>query len=475
MKSESDNLPVGVPPVPGPRRLDLRDETLNRAIISLAIPAILETLMFTVLFFSDTLIVGWLHDENALAAVGLAATLIWFSNAPFHALAIAATSLVARSWGEHRFEAARRYGGQSVGLAFLFSLVVMGVGLPLAEGMLRAMGGTFEVARLGSEYLRIILLSSVLGLPMIISNGIIRGTGDTKTPMYITLVMNALNILISLVLAYGWGPLPALGLAGVGWGTMVARTLGGLLSFSVLVSGRGPVHVPWSAFYQWRRSTAGRVLDLASPAMLERFLTSGAHVVFTAIVALLGTTALAAHNIALRVESLAFMPAMGVSVAVTTIVGQALGARRSHLAEAAVVRTLLWTGVIMVALGASFVLFAPQAVVIFGATPEVLRLAGIALQISALEHPLMAFVMILAGGLRGAGDTRSPLYVTLVCIVLFRFGLVYLFGIVLAWGLPGVWLATAVDWGGRSIGLWWVFKRGVWKLIHEETQDDELA
>jgi len=454
---------------PEPRRLDLREEVLNRTIVSLALPAILETLMFTVLFFSDTLIVGWLHDERSLAAVGLAATLLWFTNAPFHALSVATTSLVARSWGEHNFEAARGYGGQSVCLAILFSLVVMLLGIPLAEWMIDAMGGSPEVVRLGAEYLRIILLSSVLGLPMIISNGIIRGSGDTKTPMFITLAMNLLNILISATLAYGVGPVPAMGLAGVGWGTMISRTLGGLLSLSVLVRGGSPIHIPLKTLFRWNRDAAGAVLHLASPAMLERFVGSGAHVIFMGIVALLGTTALAAHNIALRVESLAFMPAMGVSAAVTTIVGQALGAGRPHIAEMAVRRTLLWSGLIMVALGALFILFARKAVVLFGATPDVLSLAGIALQISALEHPLMAFVMILSGGLRGAGDTRSPLYVTLVCTFLFRFATVYLFAIVFGWGLPGVWFATAVDWGGRSLGLWWIFRRGVWKLIHEKT------
>lgn len=453
--------------LPVRQRLDLREEVLNRTIFSLAMPAVVENLMFTVVFFADTLIVGWLRDENALAAAGLAGTLMFLANSPFHALSIATVSLVSRSWGEHQFDTARRFAGQSVCLSFLLSLIIMLIGLPLANKMLTLMGGSDEVVRLGGQYLRIILYSSLLGFPMIISNGVIRGAGNTKTPMRITLTMNLVNIIVSVILVFGLGSAPALGLAGAGWGTMIARAVGGLISLGLLARVHSTVHVPLKYFVRWEQSVVRRIFRLASPVMIERMLSSGSHVVFMGIVALLGTTALAAHNIALRVESLAFMPGFGISVAVTTIVGQALGANRSHIAEMTVRRTLFWSGIFMSALGLIFIVFARQVVVVFGGTPEVLRLAGIVLQISALEHPLMAFVMILSGGLRGAGDTRSSLYVTLVCIFLFRFATVYLFGITFGWGLPGVWLATAVDWGGRSLGLWYVFRRGVWKIIHE--------
>jgi len=152
---------------------------------------------------------------------------------------------------------------------------------------------------------------------------------------------------------------------------------------------------------------------------------------------------------------------------VSTIVGQSLGARLPHIAEMAVRRTLFWASIFTLSLGLIFIIFARYIVIIFGATPDVLHLAGIAIQISALELPFLAFVMILSGCLRGAGDTRSPLYVMLICIPVFRFGVLYLFVMVFGWGLGGVWLATALDWAARFIGLWWIFKRGVWKRILE--------
>ena len=120
----------------------------------------------------------------------------------------------------------------------------------------------------------------------------------------------------------------------------------------------------------------------------------------------------------------------------------------------------------MVSLGLLFVFFAPQGVKIFRATPDVLKLAGIALQVGAIEFPFFALTFILMGALRGAGDTRSPMYINMGCILLLRLPLTYLFAFVFDWGIVGVWLACATDWAGRAIGLWIVFRRGAWKLIH---------
>ncbi|NUP90875.1 MAG: hypothetical protein HUU25_13835, partial [Candidatus Sumerlaeia bacterium] len=148
------------------------------------------------------------------------------------------------------------------------------------------------------------------------------------------------------------------------------------------------------------------------------------------------------------------------------VVGQAVGAGRPDIAALAVRRTLGWSTAFMVALGLSFVAFGPVMATIFGATPEVIALAGVVLQLSALEHPLMSATMILSGALRGAGDTRSPFWVVVWATFLFRFGAVYLFAITLGWGLPGIWIGTAVDWGGRAIMLWVIFRRGAWRAIH---------
>jgi putative MATE family efflux protein len=450
------------------RRIDLRVEALNRTIWSLAVPAIGENLMYTLVFLSDTLIVGWLRDENALAATALAGLIMFFVNSPFYALSAATSSVVARCWGEHDFSGARRYAGHSIVAAFVFGLLALVIMHPSARILVGLLGAEAEVLELGGRYLRIVLFSAILGLPLIVSNGVIRAKGDTRRPMLITATMNVINVFVSITLAFGLGPVPRMGMSGVAVGTVIARSIGAALSLGVLFSVRRGVGLGLRNILNLQRKAFVRLWYLGYPAMLDRTLHSVGSLIFIRIVAMLGTTTLAAHNIALHVESLAFMPAVGVGSAVAAIVGQSIGAQKSHIAELTVKRSLVCSGAFMVGLGAIFVIFAPWGVHAFGATPGVLRLAGLALQISALELPFLAFSIILSASLRGAGDTRSPLYVTAVCLVFFRLGVVYLFAIIFGWGLPGVWTATALDWACRSFGLWLFFRRGVWKLIHEQ-------
>ena len=129
----------------------------------------------------------------------------------------------------------------------------------------------------------------------------------------------------------------------------------------------------------------------------------------------------------------------------------------------------------MLGVSAIFVVAAPWIVAPFGATPEVRRLAALALRVSALELPWLTIVTILTGCLHGAGDTRSPLWIQIVCILLFRWGAVYVFAITLGGGLAGVWIGTAVFWAAQAGCLLWVFHRGAWRELHgthSETEEE---
>ena len=449
------------------KRLDLSESTLNRTIFALALPAVLENLMYIMVFFADTLIVGWLRDENMLAATILSGLMMIFINAPFHALAIAAGSLVSRYWGENDFTTARRFAGQSVSVSFILATFIIALCYPLARPIIALLGAGPDVIPLGTTYFRVVLFSSLLGLPMIIANASIRATGDTRSPMVNTIIMNTANVIISIILAFGLGPVKPMGMIGVAWGTVAARSLGGILSIAVLTSKRKSIRMTVADFTSMHLGSFIRLTKLAAPAFADRLLHSGAQLAFIRIVAILGTTSLAAHNIALHVESLAFMPAVGISTAVAAIMGQAIGANLPHIAELTVKRTMIFATGLMLAIGLLFIVAAPLGVRLFGATPEVVSMAATALQISALELPFLAFAIILSASLRAAGDTTSPMYVTFVSLIIFRLGAVYLFAITLGWGLNGVWLATALDWIARSTGLYIFFRKGPWKLIHQ--------
>jgi putative MATE family efflux protein len=445
--------------------LEGEGRSLNRTILQLALPAVVENLLQTVVFFADTVMVGWLKDPAALAAVGLGSTLFYLLMTLFGALAVSATALVARAWGAGNRERATQVGGQAIMLTLLLSGLGLALLYPFATQYMQLMGAEADVVALGSRYARIVLLSSILNYPMMVANGIMRGAGDTRTPMWNTLVMNIWNLIVSFVLIFGVAGLPALGVDGAAWGTSTARMIGGLLAVASLLGGRTVIRLDWRSFFQWNGRIVKRILELAIPTAVEGSVAQSGYLLFTRMVASLGTSTLAAHQIALRVESLSYMPSLGLAVAATTLVGQALGAENPKLAEASVKRTLLFSLIFNGLLGLIFVIFARPIVSIFGATPDVLALASLALMIAAAELPALGIDMILAGGLRGAGDTRTPMIVTLVGVLLFRLSLVYLLAIQWGWGLAGVWWGTAIDWTIRALLLWILFLRGRWKTI----------
>jgi putative MATE family efflux protein len=301
---------------------------------------------------------------------------------------------------------------------------------------------------------------------MMVSNGMLRGMGDTFRPMLITGLMNVVNVVTSVMLAFGWFA-PELGFYGVAWGTVIARTFGIFFSMGLLIS-RAGLDMRLRHFFAIEKNVLGRIWYLAWPAYIERGLSSFFYMLFMKMVAHLGTTVLAAHQIALQIENLAGLPAWGLAIATTTITGQAVGAGRHRVARIAVNKVILAVSVLTVTMCGIFLAFGPQIVSVFGATDEVVHLAGIATRLSAIELPFLAITFIFVGALRGVGDVRSPLYVSTISMVLCRLVGVYVLAYYFKLGLVGVWLSTALDWMVRSAGLWWFFKREAWTVLHEK-------
>ncbi len=239
-----------------------------------------------------------------------------------------------------------------------------------------------------------------------------------------------------------------------------------MVALGVLFSSKTPIQLRLEHLRRWDWKQIWRVVRISLPNVGETIVSRLGFILFTRILATLGTIALAAHQIALRIESLAFMPGWGLATAAAALVGQALGAHKEDVAERGIRRTLLIGNGTMVLLGAVFVAFGPSIVRLFGVRDVgVTSSAAAVIRISALELIGLCSVMILGGCLRGAGDTRTPMVVTLVGTVLFRVPITYLFAVVMDGGLSGVWLATAVDWSMRALVMYSLYMRGKWKTV----------
>jgi len=462
-ESSEVHLPANASTIRASRGLELTLERLNHNVVELALPAVAENLLASMVFFADALLIGWLRDDHALAAVGLSGTFMNIFQAIFQALSVSATAMVAQLCGARDEERAARVAAQAVSLSFVVALAVSVLFWALAPALLGLMGASAETRRQGALYMRLVLLTSFAGYPMTVLNGIMRGSGDTRTPMRVTAIMNVWNIVAAAALIFGPGPLPALGIAGAGVATASARLLGGILALLALYRGRTLLHIRPRQFLRWDGAIVRAIVRMSLPTAGEAAVRQTGSLLFMRIVASLGDVALAAHQIALNIESLSFMPGAGMGVAGTTLVGQSLGAGKRDLARKSVGRVVTFAAAIMGGVGVLFALCGPAIASLFGGTPEVVAAAGAAIRIGALEQLPLAVMMTLSGCMRGAGDMKSPMIATMVGVMLFRVPVVYLFAVTLGWGLNGVWLGTAVDFVGRMVVLYLLYRRGTWQ------------
>src|SRR3972149_7977939 len=444
--------------------LDLTEKNLTQNIFKLSIPVAIENLLHMSVFIIDAVMVGRLGTD-ALAAVGLAGTLNFTISMVFSSLRVGSASIIARHIGAKEREIAQVVGAQAVLMSLVLGIVVTPFLLVFAKTMLVLMSAEPQVSALGKSYLQIIGGFFIFRLIILACNGILRGAGDTKTPMKVTLIINCINILFNWLLIFGIGPFPGLGVAGAAWATSIAYTIGTVLLCTKLFTGRGVLHISIRQIIQVHFESVKRIIRISAPAAIDAFLTQMGFLFFIKIVTILGTVSLAAHQIAIRIESISFMPGFAIAVSTATLVGQSLGAKNVNLALLSMRRSCYLALSLMGFFALIFLIFPAQMAMIFKPEPSVLSLAVVCVMIAAIEQPALAIYMVYSGGLRGAGDTISPMIITIVGTLCFHVSLAYLFGIVLGWGLGGVWFGAAIDWICRSIAVYILFRRGRWKRI----------
>jgi len=305
---------------------------LHRNIFTLSWPAVVEHLFFTVTAFVDIVMVSRLGTD-AIAAVGLASILFFIFISVFaFPLRIAAQALTARFAGEGSIIKIRESGGNVLFLSIILGAAISILGI-FGSGKLLGFMGTSEVVYgLGSEYLSIVLGVSLFTFVYFASTGIVRGMGDTKTPMFLMGLGNIFNIVFNYLLIFGIGGFPRLAITGAAIATGGSYILSGILIF-VIINLRERIPVKIEDIKRINRKTLKNIWKIASPAMVEFGIRRTSLFFFMKMVAALGTAALAAHQLTLRIESFSFMMGIGFGIASNTLVGQSLGAKRVDLAD----------------------------------------------------------------------------------------------------------------------------------------------
>ena len=443
------------------------------AVLFLAWPAIVEQIMITLVQYVDTAMVGSLGSQ-ATAAVGLTASTTWLFNGFFAAAAIGFSVQVAQHLGAGRGEDARRVVWQSLRFTVLFGILMGAVGFALSFPLPALLGAEPAVQGDSSLYFRIMACAMPFTLGTNMFSAVIRCAGDTKTPMVLNLLINVFNVILNTLFIYETRPVEVLGLRftmwGAGWGVGGAAFASGLstalvclLFLTVLFRKKSPIRISLKQRYKFERGCLLAAWRLGFPAALERSIMCLAQIVITAIITGIGTVAVASNHLAVTAESISYLPASGVAVAGTTLVGQAIGAGRKDLAQR-FARMVSWMGVVIMTFGGGVLFcFSVPLIRIFTDVPEVIDLGSQVLRIVAFAEPLFGASIVASGCLRGAGDSKGPFLIGLCTMWGVRITLSLL--LVGNLGLIGVWLAMAAELCARGLIFMVRLYRGKWLHI----------
>ncbi len=433
-------------------REDTKEE--GRAVNRLAGPIIADGLFQTALDLTNLALLGRL-GTIVLSGVGAATQVIQLGIAALGAVSVGGMVLAAQSRGARDTSGQGRITGQALLIGVLIGVVL---GLPaalFANPLLRLIGADEAIAAQGTVYLQFAGLAFPALAVMTVAAAVLRGLGNSRTPMAVTGLTNLVNIAISASLIFG--P-PHLGVAGAAVGAAVARLAGALLLF-VAIWRSGVLR---GARLRPELATMRRILRVGLPALGEQLILTIGLLGYGLIALRLGATVYAGQRVGITLIGLAWMPAFGYGASATALVGQAIGARAPErartLARLAAKHAVIW----MTGLAVVCFIVAEPLVGLFTNDPEVRRIAAIGLRVLCFGQPFWGLGQVYAGALRGAGNTRFPMLATAIGVWLVRLPTAWFFGIVLGLGLPGIFISNSVDAATRAAFVTYRFMRGRW-------------
>lgn len=439
-------------------------KAVRQTIFRLAGPSLVEMMLINVAQMLNMIMVGRVGAE-AVAAVGLTNQPYLLLISLFMTLNVGTTVIVARSIGSGHVEEANRAANQAFLLNVALSVIVAAFGYWFAGDLLHLMGGEESVVAYGLAYAKIIFLSTAFSTISTALSATLRGAGDTKTPMKINVLANILVVVLGFPLIYGLWGFPKMGVTGAAVATIIAQSISMIWVIAVMFSGKYVVRLTLTNFFRLDREIIRKIFSIGYPSAIEQIVMRVGMLIFVKIAASLGTIALAATQIAFNIFGMSFMPGMAFSIAASTLVGQSLGAAKPELAEKFGWQVRRMGSIVAGAMGLVFIIFANYIMMLYTTDPEIIANGVIGLRIMGLIQISQSTQFILGGALRGAGDTKYPLYSTFIGVWGFRVLLSLIFVFVFHLGITGIWIAAAVDQFARSLLIYRRFKQGKWKTM----------
>jgi putative MATE family efflux protein len=440
---------------------DFTTGSLNRAILLLAIPMILEMVLESLFAVVDVFWVGRL-GANAVATVGLTESLQSLVWAIGLGLSLSTTAMVARRIGEKDPAAAAVAGVQAIIIGLSVSVLVGVPCLFYAPTLLRLMGASPQIISVGSGYARIALGGSGVIVMLFLNNAIFRGAGDAAIAMRLLWVSNIINLILDPCLIFGWGPFPKLGVTGAALATFTGRGIGVLYQFYRLRRGTERIRILVSQIHI-NFQVLLRLLRVSVTGILQFAIAHTSWIGLVRIVSIFGSAALAGYTIGIRILIFVLLPSWGLSNAAATLVGQNLGAKQPERAQISVWRTGFYNMLFLGLIGVIFLIFATPVVRLFTNDPAVVPLAATCLRILSYGNIGYAYGMVMLQAFNGAGDTVTPTIVHFFGFWILEIPLAYFLAIPTHLGANGVYISIVVAEAAIATAGILLFQRGRWK------------
>ncbi|WP_125154576.1 MATE family efflux transporter [Clostridium rectalis] len=443
------------------------NKSVIKNVLSLALPAVGEMILYMMVWVFDTMMVGKYGGQTAVSTVGLSSEIMYtFVNVFISVgISVGTVSLVSRKLGGNDEDSAKEYASIGVLLGITLALIISLVAFIFSPKILYYAGARDNVLIQGIIYMRITSLGLFFNMIMNVLNSILRGSKDTKTPLIASAIVNIINIFLDWTLIFGKFGLPELGIRGAAIATASAH-ISGFLFILIYTIKYSKIKPNIKYLLNLNRTRFKEIIKLSVPSSLQQGAFDLIRLLGTIFIMYLGQIAFAANQITTTIESISFMPGWGFAVAATTLVGHKIGEKDINGAkEYAYTCTIIGT-FLMSLCSIMFLLFPKILISLFITKNElqVISLGSTCLMIAAIEQPVMGISMILGGSLKGIGDTKTPFIISFISSWLIRFPLMIYFIYILKSSVTYIWWITAIQWMFEGITMFIVFKKKFKKL-----------
>jgi putative MATE family efflux protein len=443
------------------RHMDYTTAPINRAVVMLAIPMVMEMIMESIFAVVDVFWVAHL-GANAVATVGLTESMLTIVYTVAMGTGIGAMALVARRVGEKNMDDAARTAVQAIVLGVLLSAVIGVIGGTQARHLLQLMGASPEVVQTGWKFTTVMLGCNFTVFLLFLINACFRGAGDAAIAMRVLWLGNILNIVLGPCFIFGLGPFPQLGVTGAAVATNIGRGTAVLFQLYTLWRGSSRIQITKAHLGVDFRVMAS-VLRLSGSTTLQIFINTSSYIGIVRLISAFGSAALAGYTIGIRLIIFALLPSWGLSNAAATLVGQNLGAKHPERAEAAVWQACRYNMLFLGTISLIFILGANPIVAFFSTEPAVHDYAVACLRIVSAGFIFYAVGMVITQSFNGAGDTWTPTVINLFIFWVFEIPLAYVLAHYTTLGPLGVFSALGIAFSTLAVVSGIIFKRGGWK------------